>query len=278
MASNMMNQLLDLMATLRDPERGCPWDIEQTFETIAPYTIEEAYKVLDAIERGNLVDLKGELGDLLLQVVFHARIAEEAGAFAFEDVVETIVAKLIRRHPHVFDARGRVLERDGPRPTLVHVDDRWRLVKEQERADRPASLRSVSASLLGDVAQALPALMRAQKVSRHAADHGFDWPDATSVIGKVREEVDEVSEALSAGDSSAVAEEIGDLLFSVANLARHAGVDPESALRAGTAKFERRFAAMARHLAEQGTPLADSDLAAMEAAWAAVKRDEAGKT
>ncbi|GAN51435.1 nucleoside triphosphate pyrophosphohydrolase [Methylobacterium radiotolerans] len=276
-----LGRLLRLMASLRDPVAGCPWDVAQSFATIVPYTIEEAYEVADAVARGDLRDLRDELGDLLLQVVFHARMAEEQGAFAFDDVARAIGDKLVRRHPHVFTPDGAPLPAGSPRRDPAAVEAQWAAIKAQERAARQAERGADSPEPdpvpdpLGGVARALPALARAEKISRRAAAHGFDWDDAAQVVAKVREETDEVAEALAAGDPEAVSEEIGDLLFSVANLARHAGIDPETALRDGTAKFERRFAAMARHLAAAGGALGRSDLAAMEAAWQAAKRDEA---
>ena len=266
--------LLRLMAQLRDPKRGCAWDVAQDFASIVPYTLEEAYEVADAIERGDLGDLREELGDLLLQVVFHARMAEERGAFGFDDVVRAIAQKLIRRHPHVFDARGQLLD-EAVRPRdPAEIAALWETIKSSERRARAAQRGEGAVDPLGGIAQALPALSRAEKISRKAASYGFDWPNAREVIAKVREETDEVVDALESGDSVALAEEIGDLLFSVANLARHAGIDPELALRRGNTKFERRFAAMAERLQAAGGDLACSDLAAMEAAWAAVKRDE----
>ena len=281
MTETPMMRLLRLMAQLRDPERGCAWDVAQSFASIAPYTLEEAYEVADAIARGDMDDLREELGDLLLQVVFHARMAEEAGAFGFDDVVRGLSAKLIRRHPHVFDGQGDLRPADAPERDPAAVARLWEAIKVQERAAKAAAKaaapgQGIPADPLGGVAQALPALTRAEKISRKAAGFGFDWADAVQVVAKVREETDEVEAALAAGDPGAVGEEIGDLLFSVANLARHAGIDPEAALRAGNAKFERRFAAMADRLEAAGTPLRDSDLAAMEAAWASVKRAERG--
>lgn len=266
--------LLRLMAELRDPERGCAWDVAQTFDTIVPYTIEEAYEVADAVARGDRDDLRDELGDLLLQVVFHARMAEEEGAFAFDDVARAITAKLIRRHPHVFAADGTLLPPGSPRRDPTEVEAQWAAIKAVERAAKPAPSRAPDP--LGGVARALPALARAEKVSRRAASYGFDWDDAAQVIDKVREETDEVAEALERGETGPLAEEIGDLLFSVANLARHAGIDPEAALREGTLKFERRFRAMAEALRAEGGELGRSDLSAMEAAWQAVKRAEKG--
>lgn len=277
MADTPVQALLRLMADLRDPVRGCPWDVAQTPASIVPYTIEEAYEVADAVARGDSADLREELGDLLLQVVFQARMAEEAGAFAFDDVARAITAKLVRRHPHVFDAEGHLLPEGTRLQEPAAVEAQWAAIKARERAEkeRPAKAPTeTETDPLGGVARALPALSRAEKISRRAAGYGFDWGDAAQVVDKVREETDEVAEALAQGDPTAVADEIGDLLFSVANLARHAGVDPEAALRAGTAKFERRFRAMAMLLAAEGGSLGRSDLPAMEAAWQAVKRAE----
>ena len=270
MGHSAIDTLLQLMAQLRDPERGCAWDVAQSFETIAPYTIEEAYEVADAIERGDMDDLRDELGDLLLQVVFHARMAEEAGRFAFEDVAAAICAKLIRRHPHVFTADGTLLPPDRPRDDPETIKLAWERIKREERAVK-ASRQPREEGPLHGVPRNLPALARAEKISRKAAGYGFDWPDAASVIAKVREETGEVEQSLAAGEPEAVAEEIGDLLFAVANLARHAGVDPETALARGTAKFERRFSAMAGRL---GPSWSERSLAEMEEAWQAIKRDE----
>ena len=267
-----LRRLLRLMADLRDPDRGCAWDVRQTFATIVPYTIEEAYEVADAVARGDRADLRDELGDLLLQVVFHARMAEEEGAFAFDDVAKAIGEKLVRRHPHVFAPDGTPLPAGSTLRDPAQVEAQWAAIKAQERAERDPG--ATAPDPLSGVARALPALARAEKISRRAAAYGFDWGNAAQVIDKVREETDEVAEALEAGDAQALSEEIGDLLFSVANLARHAGIDPETALRDGTAKFERRFAAMAEHLKAAGGELGRSDLAALEAAWQAAKRDE----
>ena len=273
MTAAPIDTLLRLMAALRDPEQGCAWDVAQTPASIVPYTIEEAYEVADAVERGDPDDLRDELGDLLLQVVFQARMAEEAGAFGFDDVAASLCAKLIRRHPHVFDARGAVLApEDRPDPEAVKAA--WERIKAQERSVKAVRGRTPAPAPLDGVPRTLPALTRAEKISRKAAGYGFDWPNAREVVAKVREEADEVEESLKDGDATAVAEEIGDLLFSVANLARHAGVDPEEALRRGTRKFERRFAAMAARLEAEGGSLSDGNLAAMEAAWQAVKREK----
>ncbi|MAD35849.1 MAG: nucleoside triphosphate pyrophosphohydrolase [Tistrella sp.] len=266
--------LLRVMARLRDPESGCPWDVAQDFSTIAPYTIEEAYEVADAIDRGSMADLVDELGDLLLQVVFHARMAEEAGAFAFPDVVEAIVTKMIRRHPHVFAEDGGA-DQDA-------VRRRWEDIKAEERAAKAARADAAPAtapSLLDDVGQAMPALMRAAKLGKRAARIGFDWPDARSVLDKVAEETAELREAMDAGHHDAVREEVGDLLFSVAQLARKLHLDPEDALRRADAKFERRFRALETRLtaeegtAEEGDGPVDADR--LEALWQAVKASEA---
>lgn len=265
-----IEDLLALMATLRDPEVGCPWDVAQDFASIAPYTVEEAYEVADAIARGDTEDLRDELGDLLLQVVFHARIAEEAGLFAFPDVVRAVMRKMVRRHPHVFAADGALLPKGSPRRDPEAVAAQWEAIKAEERRAKPPR----EAGPLAGIPLPLPALTRAHKLSAKAATYGFDWTDPSQVVLKVREEIDEVAEAMAQGDRAAVAEELGDLLFSVANLARHLGIDSEYSLRSGNMKFERRFDAMAAHLAEAGRDLSESDLDAMEAAWRAVKRSE----
>lgn len=267
----VIEPLLDLMATLRDPDLGCPWDVAQTSASIVPYTLEEAYEVADAVASGDPAALRDELGDLLLQVVFHARIAEEAGRFAFADVVAAIVGKMVRRHPHVFSPDGRLLPPGDRLRDPDAVARQWEAIKAQERA---SSRPDAAPSPLGGIARALPALTRAHKLSTKAAAYGFDWPDAAQVVAKVREEIDEVEAAMAAGDSKAIREEVGDLLFSVANLARHLGIDPEYSLREGNRKFERRFTAMAAHVAREGNTLESSDLAAMESAWQAVKRAE----
>ncbi|GLK75560.1 nucleoside triphosphate pyrophosphohydrolase [Methylopila jiangsuensis] len=261
-------RLIEIMSALRTPGSGCAWDLEQSFATIAPYTIEEAYEVADAIQRGDLEDLKDELGDLLLQVAFHARMAEEEGAFAFGDVVEAITAKLIRRHPHVF---GEAQDR-----TPEAIKAAWGAIKAGEKAERAARRggEAAAVSLLDGVPPALPALTRAMKLQEKAATVGFDWDDVALVVGKVREEIDEVAEAVDSGDRDAIEDEIGDLLCAVANLARHAGVDPEAAARRSNAKFERRFRAIEAALGRQGRTPADSDLAEMDALWNAAKAQE----
>jgi ATP diphosphatase len=246
----VIERLVAIMARLRDPLRGCDWDTAQTFETIAPYTIEEAYEVADAIQRGDLSDLKDELGDLLLQVVFHARIAEEAGHFALPDVVDAISDKMERRHPHIFGdaANGR-----------HHL---WEDVKAAERAEKS------DPSALAGVALGLPALLRAEKLQKRAARTGFDWPDPSGARAKIDEELSEVDTAQSDADRE---EEIGDLLFAVVNWSRKLGIDPEAALRSANAKFERRFRAMEDMT---GDGFADLTLDAKESLWLDVKRRE----
>jgi nucleoside triphosphate diphosphatase len=255
-------RLIEIMAALRNPGSGCPWDIEQNFATIAPYTLEEAYEVADAIARGDLGALKDELGDLLLQVVFHARMAQEQGAFEFGDVVEGITAKLIRRHPHVFaDAQGH---------TAQAVKGLWERIKAEEKAERGEA----EGGALAGVPVALPALTRALKLQDKAGRVGFDWNDPRSVLAKIREETDEIEAALDAGDNAHVAHEVGDLLFAVVNLARHMAADPEGVLRATNVKFERRFAAIEAALAARGKRPQDATLAEMDALWDAAKAAE----
>ena len=251
-STDELSRLLAIMARLRDPETGCAWDVEQTFATIAPYTIEEAYEVADAIEREDWPGLKGELGDLLLQSVFHARMAEEAGLFDFGDVVKAVSDKMVARHPHVFgDAEVRTAE-DQTRL--------WEAQKARERGGRT----------LDGVALALPALKRAEKLQARAARVGFDWPDAEPVLDKIAEEAREVWEARDEG-ADRVEEEMGDLLFVCANLARHLGVDPEAALRRANAKFERRFAVVEDRLRERGRSPGQSTLEEMDAIWNEVR-------
>jgi tetrapyrrole methylase family protein/MazG family protein/ATP diphosphatase len=253
-----LDRLIGIMARLRDPETGCPWDVEQTFATIAPYTIEEAYEVADAIERGDLPHLKEELGDLLLQVVYHARMAEEAEAFDFAAVASAIADKMVRRHPHVF---GEDEVRDAAEQT-----DRWEAIKARERA-----AKGEASSVLDGVPIALPALTRAAKLTRRAARVGFDWPAISQVIAKLREELGELEAEIEAEDQAKAREELGDLLFVCANLARKLDVEPEDALRAANAKFARRFAHIEARLAERGRGPAQSDLAEMDQLWEEAK-------
>jgi ATP diphosphatase len=267
--SRDISALLDIMAKLRTPGSGCPWDLEQNFSTIAPYTIEEAYEVADAIARGDLDDLRDELGDLLLQVVFHARMAEEQNAFAFGDVVEAITRKMIRRHPHVF------ADKDG-KLTPSHVKEAWDRIKAEEKAERAARRPPESAHklLLSSVKAGQPALARALELQRKASTVGFDWNDPRAVLQKIREEADEIEAALDRDSVDELAAETGDLLFAVVNLARHAGADPEMALRSANAKFERRFGYIERALDAQGRSLDGASLAEMDALWNEAKGRE----
>lgn len=277
-----IEDLLAVMKALRTPETGCPWDIEQTFATIAPYTIEEAYEVADAIERGDVVDLREELGDLLLQVVYHAQIAKEQDAFDFAHVVNDITEKMIRRHPHVF---GSTEERAaGAQPGF------WERIKAEEKAEKARQRAAYDATrpdaepqaaqcsgesrILSDVPPALPGLTRAVKLQKKAARAGFDWPDLKPVLAKVREELDELEEAIAAGDEDECEAEFGDLMFVMANVARHLKVDPEHALRRTNAKFIRRFARIEALLAEAGKTPEQSSLEEMDALWDQAKAEE----
>ena len=263
--SRDIDRLLQIMAALRTPKTGCPWDLEQNFATIAPYTLEEAYEVADAIARGDLADLKEELGDLLLQVVFHARMAQEQAAFDFGDVVQAITEKLVRRHPHVFgDLRATNPE---------SVKGLWDDIKAQEKHAKAALGKPANEGALADVPVALPALTRALKLQAKAGKVGFDWNDPRAVLAKIREEADEIEEALD-GDTSAAAGEVGDLLFAAVNLAGHLNADPEALLRATNRKFERRFAAIEAALAGQGKKPQDATLAEMDALWEEAKKRE----
>lgn len=268
--SRDISRLIEIMAALRTPVTGCPWDLEQNFSTIAPYTIEEAYEVVDAIARGDLDDLRDELGDLLLQVVYHARMAEEQNAFAFGDVVESITRKMIRRHPHVFaDASGKLAP--------SHVKELWDQIKAEEKAERAARRSHAPTehkSLLSEVKAGQPALTRAMELQRKASTVGFDWNDPRAVLNKIREEADEIEAALASGDKEELTAETGDLLFALVNLARHVGADPEAALRGTNAKFERRFAYIERALATKGRSLAGASLDEMDALWNEAKGAE----
>jgi len=259
-AAAALGELLELMRRLRDPERGCPWDRTRDFASIAPYTVEEAYEVADAIDRGDAARLRDELGDLLFQVVFHARLAEERGWFDFTAVTRGIVDKLVRRHPHVFGGATA-----GGHHALAQA---WDAHKAAERRAAGA------AGVLADVPRALPALSRATKLGRRAARVGFDWPEASGVRAKVAEELAEADVAVASGDAAGAGAEIGDLLFAVANWARHLKIDPEDSLRQACVRFEQRFAAMERVAAEQGQPLEQLSPAAWDALWNLAKRSE----
>jgi ATP diphosphatase len=264
--------LLHLMSRLRDPQYGCPWDIKQTYETIVPHTLEEAYEVADAIERGDFDHLQGELGDLLFQVVYYSQLAREEGRFEFAGVIDSITRKLIRRHPHVFPTGDLYAPLDVPRLNEDQVKQRWEEIKAEERAEKSSAPTQLS--LLDDVPAALPALSRSAKLQKRAGQVGFDWPDALPVLDKVREELDEVLEAMADNDSVAIADEVGDLLFSVVNLARHLKVDPETALRGANSKFERRFRFIEQALRDTLRPIEDCTLEELDALWGEAKRQE----
>jgi nucleoside triphosphate diphosphatase len=270
--SSDIRRLIDIMAALRDPLSGCPWDVQQTFASIAPFTVEEAYEVVDAIERGATEDLREELGDLLLQVVFHARMAEEAGLFDFGGVVEAITSKLVRRHPHVFGDAGTLISDE--------VKGLWGRIKaEEKRAKRESEARNggsaeTKTGALEGVPLAMPALSRALKLQEKAGKVGFDWNDVRAVLEKIREEIIEVEAEIDEGSAQALSGEVGDLLFAAVNLARHLKVDPEAALRSANAKFERRFAHIETRLAERGQTPEGSSLDEMERLWVEAKIQE----
>jgi MazG family protein len=263
-AANSLTELLAVMRALRTPVTGCPWDLVQTSATIAPYTIEEAYEVVDAIQRGDTADLREELGDLLLQVVFHAQMASEAGSFTFTDVASGITQKMLRRHPHVFG--------DEAARSAGAAKGFWEKIKAEEKAARGAL--AAAPSVLADVPVGMPGLTRAVKLQEKAARVGFDWPDIGPVFDKMREEIAELEVEVQTGDKVKIADEFGDLLFVMANLARHLGVDPEAAVRGTNAKFTRRFQGIEAALAKAGRTPAQSDLAEMDALWNAVKKAE----
>lgn len=266
MNTNDINTLLDIMRQLRDPDSGCPWDQKQTFETIVPYTIEEAYEVAEAIEQGDYEELKAELGDLLFQVVFYAQMAKERGMFDFQDVVEGIVEKMIRRHPHVFG--------DANYASEAELREAW---EQHKKVEREIKSDNKEGSALDGVARALPALVRSDKLQKKAARVGFDWPDVSGALVKCREEIVEIEDALAQNDSAMVEEESGDLLFAATNVARLLGLDAEQTLRRGNDKFVRRFVEMEQYLAGQGkTDLSVLDLYTLEEAWQTVKARENG--
>lgn len=276
--SKDISRLLEIMASLRNPETGCPWDIVQTFETIKPYTIEEAYEVADAIERNDPDDLCDELGDLLLQVVFHARIAEEAGLFAFGDVVEAITAKMIRRHPHVF----AVSDASTPEAVKLQWDEIKRLEKRERTERRTARAAALDqstpddpkAGLLGGVQRSFPALTEALKLQEQAAKVGFDWAEAAPILDKIEEEIAELREALATRQPEKVKDELGDLIFALVNIGRHVGAEPEQALRGTNSKFRRRFRYIETFLERNGEALQTAGLERMEALWQEAKKDE----
>ncbi|MBB1247803.1 nucleoside triphosphate pyrophosphohydrolase [Rhizobium sp. G21] len=270
--SKDIDRLLEIMAALRTPVTGCPWDLEQDFDSIKPYTLEEAYEVADAIERKDLDDLRDELGDLLLQVVFHARMAEELGEFSFGDVVEAITSKMIRRHPHVF----AVSEADNPQK----VKKQWDEIKAEEKREKAARrarrgiVEDFKAGLLGQVDRAQPALTEALKLQKQAAKVGFDWSDAEPILDKIEEEIGELREAIKAGRRDRIADELGDLIFAVVNIGRHVDTDPEMALRGTNTKFRRRFRHIETSLEQAAESLEDASLERMEELWVEAKRQE----
>ncbi len=265
--SKAINALLDVMARLRDPDGGCPWDLEQNFATIAPYTIEEAYEVADAIAQNDMSELREELGDLLLQVVFHSQMATEEGHFTFEDVANSIVSKMIDRHPHVFG--------DGDAITTDGVNQTWEKIKAEEREQKAETKGQQRHSALDGVASALPALMRAEKLTKRAARVGFDWPSTDEVFDKLHEEIGELQAELTENpDQDRIEDELGDMLFVMANLSRKLGVDPEVALRRANHKFTRRFHFIENELARDGRSAGQSDLEEMDALWNAAKQAE----
>jgi len=264
--SRDISRLIEIMAALRNPDGGCPWDLEQDFRSIRHYTIEEAYEVADAIEREDFNDLREELGDLLLQPIYHAQMAKEAGHFDIGDVVQAITEKLIRRHPHVFGDVNAV--------GAVDAQDKWEAIKVKERAAKAERKGDTEPSLLDDVPQVLPALARAEKLTKRAAKVGFDWPDMASVRAKVEEELAEVAEAETSGDATALQEEIGDLLFAVANLARKAGIDPEAALRDANSKFTRRFHYVESRCRADGIEPAKAGLERLDLYWNEIRAQD----
>ena len=269
-----LDDLLHLMARLRDPQHGCPWDLRQDYASIVPHTLEEAYEVADTIARRDFPQLRDELGDLLFQVVYYSQLGREDGHFDFAQVVDGITRKLVRRHPHVFpdgDLHGPL---DLPRLDEATIKRRWEEIKAEERAEKAAAPEQLS--LLDDVPAALPALSRAAKLQKRAANVGFDWADATPVVAKIQEELDEVREAMANGQAAQVAEEVGDLLFVMVNLARHLQVDAEDALRQANAKFERRFRFIEEALKAQDRTPQEASLEEMDALWDAAKVEEKG--
>lgn len=261
-----IDALLEIMERLRDPKNGCPWDVKQTFNSIAPYTLEEAYEVADAIERNNLTDLKEELGDLLLQVVFHARIAEEQGSFAFSDVVTGISEKMIRRHPHVFA--------DGSAKNPDEVNATWEEIKQREKDSKPGT----TDGLLDDVPSNFPPLTQAVKLQKQAAKVGFDWPNAEPVLAKIEEELAELKVEVDAGNADLMEEEFGDLMFVLANYARHLKIDPDAALRRANQKFRSRFSSMEADAKSQIQSMSDLSLEQLEALWVLAKTKEKSET
>lgn len=270
-----LEDLLYLMTRLRDPRSGCPWDLKQTFASIVPHTLEEAYEVADVIERGAWAELPGELGDLLFQVIYYSQLAQEEGRFDFAEVVDAITEKLVRRHPHVFSEGDLYASPGAAQLGEAAIKQRWEELKAQERLARAAQPKQLS--LLDEVPQNLPALSRASKLQKRAAQVGFDWPECAPVLAKLKEELAELEEAMAGGQPPAIADELGDLLFSVVNLARHLSVDPEAALRGSCAKFERRFRFIEQRLRSLGREFEQCSLEELDALWNAAKQHESDK-
>jgi len=260
-----MQQLLDIMAQLRNPDGGCPWDLKQDFRSILPHTLEEAYEVADAIESDDRMQLRDELGDLLFQVVFYCQLAREEGSFEFADVAQTMSDKLIRRHPHVFGPQANGLKQGATGLDADQVLERWESIKQAERDAKQQH------SVLDDVPNALPAMQRSAKLQKRAANVGFDWPDLTPVLANMAEELEEVQQAFASGDKDHTLEELGDLMFACVNMARHLKQDPEQVMRAANAKFERRFRFLESQLLEAGEQLENVSLERMDAGWDAAK-------
>lgn len=276
MAQFQVNDLLHLMSRLRDPKTGCPWDIKQSYQTIVPCTLEEAYEVADAIERNDFEHLQEELGDLLFQVVFYAQLGTEDGHFNFNDIVNTLVTKLIRRHPHVFPKGDLSPSADSSPLTDAQIKGRWEAIKREERALKAEKegLEAQFGSILDDVPKTLPAIQRSEKLQKRAATVGFDWPEASQVIDKIEEEIGELREAMAEQDIPHIEDELGDVLFAVVNLARHVKVQPEMALRSTNEKFERRFKFVEQSITGQNKKLEDASLDEMEKFWELAKRQE----
>lgn len=272
-----LDDLLYLMSRLRDPENGCPWDLKQSFESILPHTLEEAYEVADAIEKQDYDHLKEELGDLLFQVIFYSQLGKEQQYFDFHQIIDTLVSKLVRRHPHVFPSGELRSENNDTPLTDEQIKGRWEAIKQQER-DEKAKQQGTNAientSVLADIPLALPAIQRAEKLQKRAATVGFDWPEPEQVLDKIEEEIGELREAMAQGDHSHIEDELGDVMFAMVNLARHVNVKPELAVRSTNAKFERRFQYIESHLQLQGRSIESASLEEMETLWQQAKKLE----
>jgi len=272
-----LDDLLYLMSRLRDPENGCPWDLKQSFESILPHTLEEAYEVADAIEKQDYDHLKEELGDLLFQVIFYSQLGKEQQYFDFHQIIDTLVSKLVRRHPHVFPSGELRSENNDTPLTDEQIKGRWEAIKQQERDEKAKQQGSdaiENTSVLADIPLALPAIQRAEKLQKRAATVGFDWPEPEQVLDKIEEEIGELREAMAQGDHSHIEDELGDVMFAMVNLARHVNVKPELAVRSTNAKFERRFQYIESHLQLQGRSIESASLEEMETLWQQAKKLE----